>query len=339
MFDNQWDKPTNPGFRSSKWGRYIPKPENTQLTVAQLSVSSIVSSMLNAIISFAMAWLFGQLWFPENAPVLSLKSWMQQYPLVSILIGAAILVLVLILLQKRNSRIAKLMRALTKTRTRVLALAGSALIFTAVVVTLLLLFPSDFVYTAFAPGPGCTSEDTLWKYRTDATTLTCTNHGTDLTVTPGTTLGEVSFDPRTLQGAGSLQTYCVQVTATFVTAGADVAAVIGVHGQNPGGQAVEFSQGGSLTIVRFTHEQGVSIDPPLYVGSFQATSPFRLAVGVDGSHISVWVNKTPVGAISDSTYTTTDYVILGLGADADNPATATFSDFMFHGGSIAGCGS
>lgn len=193
--------------------------------------------------------------------------------------------------------------------------------------------------------PGCMPADNLWTLR-GSSTITCTGKGMEMSAS-GIIFNEAAFDPRQLDGVGDLTTYCVKTTAEFLADSAGAAIIIGVHGQDPGGQVIQFFQDGELAILRFPHNDGTTTapdtGPSLGKATFSASSPYHLAVGVDGSHITVWVNQTQVATAVDSTYTTTGYVLIGLKADTsmsqEQTDKASFSDFVFQAGSLANCGS
>ena len=201
-------------------------------------------------------------------------------------------------------------------------------------------------YTSAAPG-GCPNNDPSWQPRGNAGTTKCTPDGMDMFVKADMSFGEVAFDPQQYQGTGNLATYCVQTTAAFVTDNAGAAILIGVHGQDPGGQIVQFFQNGDLAILRFLHtgNHAGEPDPDAHLprATFHAESPYRLAVGVDGPTITVWVNQEKIVSAYDPTYLSTRYVLLGLKADTSTTpytaAEAIFSDFVFQAGTLSGCGS
>ncbi len=195
-------------------------------------------------------------------------------------------------------------------------------------------------YEAAIPGPGCNPDDNLWASR-GSSTVTCTGKDMELSAS-GEEYDEAAFDPQQIPGVGSLTTYCVKTTAAFLTDSAGAAIIIGIHGQDPGGQVIQFFQNGELVILRFSGT-GPDAEPQLGKTTYSAASPYHLAVGVDGASISVWVNHKKVATVTDTTFLTTKYVLIGLKADTttsqEQTDKASFSDFVFQAGSLAGCGS
>lgn len=303
--------------------------------------------LISIIASFTLQWLLGLEPIPPQPPILVL---VQRFPVPMAVVAAVLLCLLLLLLRPRVPAIGRSMRWLVAAKWRIALLIMLALTsITAVVYpSLHIPFPwlvppvPALLYTAKIPGPGCAPDSTRWSRRT-AVTLQCTAHGLDMKLPANAVvLGEVSFDPRGLRRietlGASLPNYCVRVTASFVTGGANSAVLLGALGQQSQGAIVGVvTAQGAVRIVRYDLHGHLDTGPPLAKGHLKVpTRTFLLAIGVAEHQIRFWINQVLVAKADKVSYVITTHVPLALEGGGE-PVEVLFSDFRFYVGNGAAC--
>lgn len=182
-------------------------------------------------------------------------------------------------------------------------------------------------YCAHVPGPTCDLGGATWaNLNPSNSTLTCGQDGMHYTES-AVTRALVAFSPPSGAIADSFSASitieltggahgCVGLVTLTATSGAGYSYL--VCQSNTGAAAVIFVSTG--TTGKPLAEQAISLNPQ---------SSYTFLVSARGANKQLTINGVPVASGSDSTYTTTQLILLELLPTGSAPATAVFSDFRY----------
>ncbi len=179
-------------------------------------------------------------------------------------------------------------------------------------------------YKAPVPGPGCDTHGALWTVTAgEPITTICGQAGLHVEIGPGPGVeGDVKFLP---QNGFTSQNYGISVKIVF-SKGFDGCAGIFTRASAAGRYLTAVCGDGSVNI----DKQGLhGISPPLYLNFTSRALTYTVTAASQGSDQSVYVDGARLGTIADDTFSTTEYIGLGIVSNSSVAESAVFSGFSF----------
>lgn len=186
---------------------------------------------------------------------------------------------------------------------------------------------SSQAYTANLPGSGCDTGSGQWEKSPDVS-VTCDSNDVTLTYTgDGTHWDSLFFFGSDNNHESFPRNYSVELTVTFPDAsGASVG--VGAHGFSSNdvcGQMGWISLNGYWELDRY---KATDFDTKLDSGSLSAnSSTYTIDLTYKDSSITLVINGATVSTVTDSTYSQTSDVCVGIAGSSKD--TVTVSDFKF----------